>query len=503
MVFATLVSLVLPAESNPATAAPSSGGSLHVLTNTALAWHSLDPATGTGFLAFPFYMDAIYGNLFEQGPGNRVVPDLATGYKISKDGKTVTIQLRHGVHFTDGTPFNASAVKFNIDRDLSPASADACGCAQNFPIASITTPDQYTVVLHLSRVFAPIIEAFFGNVPNWIGSPTAIQKMGVKQFALTPVGAGPFMVKSNTVGAQLQLAKNPHYWAQGKPYLSSLTFSTIGSDESAYEALQAGQAQSYLRLGSVDIAKQAKSKFTVSQGPANDPWSVQMNTTVPPFNNKVAREAIYYATNPAPINKALLNGQGIITQSLTGPQSLFFERTVPGYRTFDLAKAKALVKQLGGLKVTLLDPASPINNQMLTALKAEWSEAGIQTTLDEEQLAVYITREMHNQWQAAFQSVGGLDPALGFSLTFRFLSTGPFTGVKDPTLDKLINAGSTELNPEKRVAIYRQAFQRISNQAYVAMLFTVPAFNVTAHSASGPGLTNNAPEMLWEDVTAK
>ncbi|MCL2396351.1 MAG: hypothetical protein FWC87_16915, partial [Acidimicrobiaceae bacterium] len=61
----------------------------------------------------------------------------------------------------------------------------------------------------------------------------------------------------------------------------------------------------------------------------------------------------------------------------------------------------------------------------------------------------------------------------------------------------------TELNPEKRVAIYRQAFQRISNQAYVAMLFTVPAFNVTAHSASGPGLTNNAPEMLWEDVTAK
>lgn len=76
-------------------------------------------------------------------------------------------------------------------------------------------------------------------------------------------------------------------------------------------------------------------------------------------------------------------------------------------------------------------------------------------------------------------------------------------GISRGGLDKLINEGSTELNPEKRVAIYKEAFKRISDQAYVAMLFTVPAYNVSAHSVSGPGLTNNAPEMLREDVTAK
>ncbi|MBO0692713.1 MAG: ABC transporter substrate-binding protein, partial [Acidimicrobiaceae bacterium] len=469
-VFGLLTGLLVPAGANEAGAAPlsagGSGGPLKVLVNSSLAWHSLDPATGTGFLAFPFYMDAIYGNLFERGPGNKVIDDLASGYKISKDGKSVTIRLRHGINFTDGTPFNAAAVKYNIERDLSKASADACGCAQNFPIASITTPDQYTAVLHLTKPFAPIIQAFFGNVPNWIASPTAIKKLGVKQFAMHPVGAGPFKVKTNSIGSVLALVKNPNYWSKGEPKANALTFSTIGSDESAYEALQAGQAQSYLRMGSVTIAQRAKKNFTVTEGPNDDPWSVQLNSTVAPFTNKLAREAIYYATNPAPINKALLQGQGVLTQSLTGPQSLFFEPKVPGYRSYNLAKAKAAVKKLGGLKVTLLAPTNPINTQILTALKAEWSQAGIQTTLDSEQLAVYINREAHNQWQAGLQSVGGLDPALGFSLSFRFLSDGPFTGVKNPALDKLINAGSSELNPERRVGTYRQAFKLISDEAY-------------------------------------
>lgn len=63
--------------------------------------------------------------------------------------------------------------------------------------------------------------------------------------------------------------------------------------------------------------------------------------------------------------------------------------------------------------------------------------------------------------------------------------------------------GELAVKIEKRVDIYRQTFKLISDEAYVAMLFTVPAFNVTAHGVSGPGLTNNAPEMLWEDGTAK
>ncbi|MBO0746820.1 MAG: ABC transporter substrate-binding protein [Acidimicrobiaceae bacterium] len=508
MAVGALAGMLTPGAVGATASAAGSGGNLMVLANSgSFTWRSLDPATGTGFLAYPWYMNAIYGELFQQGPKNKPIPDLATGYSISKDGKTVTIRLRHGVKFTDGTPFNAAAVKFNIDRDLSPASADACGCALNYPIKTITTPDQYTVVLHMKTVFAPIIQAFFNDVANWIASPTALQKMGVKQFSITPVGAGPFMVKSDKVGAQLQLVKNPNYWQKGFPKLNSLTFGTIGSDESAFEALQAGQTQVIQSLGTATIAQQAATAgFRVKQTGVsnNNPSGVQFNTTVAPFNNIKAREAIYYATDPQPINKALLLGKGTLTQTMTGPASLFFEPKVPGYRTYNLAKAKALVQQLGGLKFSLLTNMTPTNVNIITALKAEWAKAGIQTTLNPQVLGNYINLEMHNQWQIALQGVGGLDPAIGFGLSFRFETNGPFTGVKNPNLDKLINAGVVELNPEKRLAIYKQAYKLVSDQAYIAMLFTIPTFNISAKKVSGPGLsTSNDAEILWQDVTMK
>src|SRR5216683_958108 len=96
----------------------------------------------------PSFMDAIYGELFELGSGGKIIDDLATGYAFSNGGKTVTIDLRHGVSFTDGTPFNAAAVAFNIKRDL----ASPCTCKPTtWTVTSITTPDPYTVVLNLAQ----------------------------------------------------------------------------------------------------------------------------------------------------------------------------------------------------------------------------------------------------------------------------------------------------------------------------------------------------------------
>ena len=118
-----------------------SGGSITVLESSGYsgAWSNLDPAQDKEGAALQDFNSAIYGQLFELGTGGKVVGDLATGYTFSPDAKTVTITIRQGVKFTDGTPFNAQAVLYNWERDLGPV-AIANGLAPNWLVAKAPAP---------------------------------------------------------------------------------------------------------------------------------------------------------------------------------------------------------------------------------------------------------------------------------------------------------------------------------------------------------------------------
>jgi peptide/nickel transport system substrate-binding protein len=145
---------------------PKTGGTLTVLENTGGIgnWpNGLDPATNVCCLVEDEpYNDAIFGQMFTQDAHGKAVPDLATGYKFLNGNKTVDIFLRHNVKFTDGTPFNAAAVEWNINRDLLPQNGRQ-NLFTSFPVQSVTTQGPYTVVLHLTKPFAPIINSFDSN----------------------------------------------------------------------------------------------------------------------------------------------------------------------------------------------------------------------------------------------------------------------------------------------------------------------------------------------------
>ena len=107
---------------------PKTGGSITVLESKGYSgdWpDGLDPASNLDAIPNQDMMEAIYGQLFILGPGGKIQPDLATGYTFSPDAKTVTITLRQGVKFTDGTPFNAQAVIDNWNRDFGPLAVKA------------------------------------------------------------------------------------------------------------------------------------------------------------------------------------------------------------------------------------------------------------------------------------------------------------------------------------------------------------------------------------------
>ena len=225
------------------------GGSITVLEGKGFSgdWpFGLDPATNTDGSADQDYMTAVFGQLFELGGNGQIQPDLATSYAFSNGAKTITINLRQGVKFSDGTPFNAAAVVWNWERDFGPLAVKA-GIAPEWVIArsnpknpnsapaasAIKATGPYTVQVNLLAPDGGFINQLFDTIPMWIASPTAVQKEGETKFAQYPVGAGPFTVVSDSYSDQIVVKKNPLYWQPGRPYLESITFKSVSGDEAA------------------------------------------------------------------------------------------------------------------------------------------------------------------------------------------------------------------------------------------------------------------------------
>lgn len=489
-----------------AAASSSSTESLTVAENANSygQWPTLDPAVDPSETGNVQYLDAIYGDLFEQSPTGHLIPDLATGSAFINGGKTYAIYLRHNVKFSDGTPFNASAVAYSIERDINPKNGCTCLSAFNV-VSSVTTSGPYTVDLNLAHLDAQIEYSFLTYAPNYTIDPTAFRSMGASAYGLHPVGAGPFEVVSDEPDSKLVLRRNPGYWQSGHPHLESLTFTVVGNDTSAYDALVTGQAQAYQGYSSISELSSLSKSVRVTAIPALfGPSMIALNMRIPPFNNQLAREAIYYATDPKPIDRALDSNRGIPAESPTIPGGLYYEAKVPGYRTYNLAKAKAIVKQLGGLKFTILGSQHATQEDTMEALKTQWSQAGIDVTIGPPLATPSLDAQLASKkWQASLEGAGGFDPAIGIGLTFWYTSTAYFGGIDDPTLDSLITSAAEIQNPRKQDQAYRGIWKYISDKAYTPFLYATPMFDLSTKSVSAPGLTSSGYEILWPDASVK
>jgi peptide/nickel transport system substrate-binding protein len=507
---------------------PKAGGSITVLEGKGYSgdWpYGFDPATNVDAIPNQDMMEAIYGQLFMLGPGGKIEPDLATGYSFSPDAKTVTITLRQGVKFSDGTPFNAQAVLYNWNRDFGPLAVKA-GISPTWPVARTNPKDPtstpvkgayaatgpYTLVIHQAIPNAAFINQLFDTIPTWIGSPAAVQKMGELAFAKNPVGAGPFVVESDTYSNQVVVKRNPTYWQAGRPYLDQITFKTVGTDETALETMLAGGAQVYGGLGETALINEAEQHFQVLDQPGTSPYDLQLNTAIPPFNNPKAREAIYAATDFSPILAHIFGNRYPVVEGFTGPGGICYQQHVPGYQGYNPTLAKQLVQQSGLDKVTInlgTISSSQVAVETTQALETEWAAVGIKATLQSYVLNSLIQAFEKNNgkwWQSMVQTAGAFDPAGGIGVSFRFSSTSPFSGVHDPHLDTLLNQAQGSTSLPTRCNYYHQAQEYIAKNYYGPFYFSLDPTNVSAKGIGGPGLTSAVPAVAvtptipWESV---
>ncbi|MDR5710556.1 ABC transporter substrate-binding protein [Nesterenkonia flava] len=491
---------------------------------------------------------AIFGGLFnlepaEDGEGAELVPNQAESGEWSDDGRTLTITLREGIEFSDGTPLDADAVIWNWIRAFSSGSTGTPQIALDLEreapeldqewmdslfaalpddvdeevilsrLGAMQAVDERTVELHLEEPNAALLNGLAGTNLNYIASPAAYEELGANAFSSTPVGAGPFVITSNRQNERLELERNDNYFKDGLPYLDGLNFQSVGGDQVAYQTVQAGQGDVVEGLSDVNLIAEADRNpdFGVYLGAPTSPYVVQLNTRREPFDDKRAREAIYYATDFEAINEGLFGGEGDMSQSFTASGGLFHHAEVPGYREYDPERAAELVDELGGLEVELSTTDLSTARQVTTALQTQWQEAGIDVTINSSGLGDIITKFVGGEWESVLQTAGAWDPAAGIGVAVRFGSTSPFSGTPLPDgasssqealdeglqteLDELLQAASQTVDEEERQALYEEISQYISDEAYGPF---GPAFSpaqVVREGIHGPGLTEPIPAL--------
>ena len=404
-------------------------------------WHPVDPLRADA-VDDADVDGALYGTLLDVSPKGAIGPGLAAGYTVSADGLTYDLKLRPGMVFQDGTPFDAAAVKFNLDRELDPKND--CWCRSFISaIASVETKGTDDVILHLSKAYSPLPYSLAGIFGGLVASPTAINKYG-KDYANHPVGAGPFRFVSQQQGNYITFERWDGYWDRQHPYLDKVTFRAIPDSQARYSSLQSGAIQSDENAAFRQVQEAQTTKTVhVQVLPGLGTIFVMFDVKHPPFDKVEARRAVGYATNFTVLNKGLYHDLYTPVDSPFPPASWAHQDKVPGYPAYDLAKARAMVKQMGGLSFTLQVQNSPDQVQLGEALQSEWKEAGMDASIKQVDQVAAINAAHDLTYQAEmYRWRGAFDPAVNVSPFFSCNASFNHVGLCNKDLDVLMRRAS-------------------------------------------------------------
>jgi peptide/nickel transport system substrate-binding protein len=435
--------------------------------------------------------------------GKGVQPWLATGYTVSPDKKTYTFTLRKGVKFSNGKPMTSADVKFSIDQ----ASAAAKGWGYiNTAIKSVAAPSPQTVVVNLKYPWAPLLAdlSLFSNaiVPAGYGGQTETQ------FYQHPIGTGPFKWDYWHKGSALKLVRNPFFWQPGKPYLDSVTWTDVPSDNTRELQLKGGQAQvdEFPAWSTVSSLK-ATSGITMNLFNSTRTDYLAFNELVKPFQDVHVRRAISLAVNRAALVKAVLFGNGKPANSLFPPQVPYYQPANQGLQ-YNLTAAKAEMAKSSvphGFTTTIL-VSSGFSDYLTiaTILQAELKPLGItlkiqqldpntanlnQQSLKYDMTLTYWTMDIPDPDELA---TFGVDPKSG--------AKSFFTAYNNPTVVKDTHLAEQTLATSARQALYNTVQADSAADAFMAFLYYSPYAYATTSNVHGFFVTplgNYHLENVW------
>ncbi|MEO8693566.1 MAG: ABC transporter substrate-binding protein [Acidimicrobiales bacterium] len=516
---------------------PQSGGTLTFAAYSQIA--GLDPLVGLGSgTSGAIQMSAVYDTLARyDADTKKYTPSLADSFTANADSTEWTIKIHPGVKFTDGTEYNAEAVRFGLNRHRVGNSIPVAQCADYIAcptnsrsssaymglIKDIVATDNLTLKVTLSETWTSFPYAL-ASEPGMIPSPTAVKKCDPAKnpntcdFNLKSVGAGPFMVSSFKVGESIELVKNPNYW-NGQVYLDGVKFVALGDlgGDKTYDAFKTGTVQgAYLRVSSA-VAQAKKDKVTglsvieqagetmllnigaIVQCKGGAPGALCAGkpdgavSSTPVTANALIRQAIAAAFDAKTWNERVYQGTGLTGAELF-QKSFPWDPGVPGV-AYDLEKAKSLVTQAkaagwnGSLKVLFTNSAVDANAAVAlqTMLQAAGMNPQVDTSKDSTaEQAIVGSRDYDTaRWGT---SIGPDDSAL-WSLAQALNSTAPSnnTGFKSAKADQALKDLRAAKTDDEKKAAYKTIAEEFNAQMpwlNYSAVETLKAFTAKVHGVA-------------------
>ncbi len=423
---------------------------------------TLDPSLSTD--AEPLNM--IYDPLVVANTAGKIVPDLASSWKISSNGSVWTFTLRSGVDFQNGSPVTPADVVSSIKRILADPKSPVTSFVSG--IQSVTAVGSNQVQLTLK---APNVNLLGDLMFVYIVPQSVYTKLGAQGFAAHPVGSGPYSVVSTVPGLSVTLKANPHYWA-GAPKIQNVLYESISSETTRISGLESGSINvtTLTPVGTKSV-KSSSAKVAFKSVSGDGVTYLAFNGGQAPTNNLDFRKAVTYAINRPQITSAILSGQAVPWGQMLAQPTYGYDPSIPA-TPYDLAKAKQYLSESGysGQTVPLEYPVGsyvPQADQIVQVIGAELNAIGIKVKIVGLTFSGFLTDFFAKTLSgiSLFKFTGLNGPG-----TYSLLnSTATFS---DSTVSSLFTEQAAQTNVTKQLKELSAIDQRYNTMAYYAPLFT-------------------------------
>lgn len=430
--------------------------------------------------------------------GKGIEPGLAESWTVAADGKTVTLKIRPGLKFADGSPLGLSDIKWSLDR----ASKKETGGDFQFILGAIESIDATggdTIVLHLAHPDPSILQALAtfnaGIMPEKLLMAAQGKDLEEKSkaFADHPIGSGPFVLTSWSRNNEMVLSRNPYYWKLAKdgkplPYLDKVRFVIIPDDATRILKLKAGEidATEFVPFSRVAELK-ADPKLNMVLFPSSKVIYFNLNArptykdgSKNPTGDVRVRQALNHATDKQAMIQVLSYGFGVPQQSYM-PMStpLAYGKGEP--YPYDIAKAKALLQEAGyanGFEITCMALAGNQDDvAQLSALQQMWSEVGVKLKIEQLESATRLAKFKAGDYQMRTSlwtnDINDPNEITSYFVYYPIVQSNR-SGWRDEALEKLFLQSQEEMDTARRADLYRQIQQGYVAQAPIVFLLEVP-----------------------------
>lgn len=441
------------------------------------------------------FFGAVYDTLIRQDGEGNLIPGLATEWSYDDARTTLTLTLRDGVTFTDGTPFNADAVVANMEAFKASATADLSTAQYIDTVAAV---DDTTVEFSLSAP-DPMLTTWLSNSLGYMASPASI---GAADAATNPVGTGPYTLdQANTVvGSKYAFTRNPDYWDDSYHVYDSLTINYYETPTALLNALQGNQvdASSFSDVSSITQVEGAG--YTVNSMQLD--WSGLIlfdrdGVVDEPLGSVEVRQAINYAIDRETMLEVIQLGYGTVTSSVFGEATDGYLPELDSYYEYNPDMARDLLADAGyadGFALTM-PSTSLIPQALLTTIQQQLADVGI-TVNYQDTGANFITDLLGGKFTSTWMQLASANDWQFVQLALAPESIFNVFDNETPEATALIDTMQT--GTEEEAAVAAQDLNRyVTENAWFAPFYRIDTFYLSDDEVSVTMAADNVVPYLY------